>query len=163
MSDWLVVPTGTPPRDGPRSLRPVNARSLVLKPLILLHKTVFRASGGRLLSRGSGMPVLMLTTTGRKSGQKRTTMLTSPLQDGDRIMLVASNGGDARHPDWLLNLRADPHVEVTRDGTTRAMTAHIAGPEEKSELWPRIVADHRNYGGYQAKTSRDIPVVVLEP
>jgi deazaflavin-dependent oxidoreductase (nitroreductase family) len=141
----------------------VNLRDLVLRPLIGFHKAVFKASDGRLLARGSGMPVLMLTTTGRKSGQRRTTMLTSPLQDGDSIVLVASNGGDDRHPDWLLNLRDDPHVEVTRDGTTRPMTAHIADADEKAALWPRIVADHSHYGGYQSKTSRDIPLVVLEP
>ena len=141
----------------------MNVRDLALKPLILLHKTVFRASEGRLLSRGSGMPVLMLTTTGRKSGQKRTTMLTTPLEEGNRIMLVASNGGDHKDPDWLLNLRADPHVDVTRDGATRPMTARVAGPDEKATLWPRIVADHDHYGGYQDKTDRDIPVVVLEP
>jgi deazaflavin-dependent oxidoreductase (nitroreductase family) len=128
-----------------------------------MHQAVFRVSGGKLLGRGSGMPVLMLTTTGRKSGQRRTTMLTSPLQDGDRLMLVASNGGNARHPDWFLNLRDDPQVEVTMDGRARPMTAHVADAAERAQLWPRIVADHANYGEYQTKTERDIPVVVLEP
>lgn len=109
------------------------------------------------------MPVLMLTTTGRKSGQPRTTMLTSPLQDGGQIMLVASNGGDDRDPAWLHNLRVDPQVQVTMEGRTVPMTAHVADATEKAELWPRIVADHANYAGYQAKTDRDIPVVVLEP
>lgn len=136
---------------------------LVQKLVTGLHRTVFRASNGRFLNRGSGMPVLMLTTTGRKSGQPRTTMLTSPLRDGDRIMLVASNGGNERDPAWLLNLRDDPNVEVTMDGNTTPMTAHIADPDEKAQLWPRIVADHGNYAGYQTKTDRDIPVVVLEP
>jgi deazaflavin-dependent oxidoreductase (nitroreductase family) len=127
------------------------------------HKLVFTASKGRLAGRGSGMPVLMLTTTGRKSGQPRTTMLTSPLLDDGRIMLVASNGGDDRDPAWLHNLRADPQVQVTMEGRTVPMTAHVADATEKAELWPRIVADHANYAGYQAKTERDIPVVVLEP
>ena len=136
---------------------------LLLKAITRFHEVVFRASDGRLAARGSGMPVLMLTTTGRKSGQRRTTMLTSPLQEDDRIMLVASKGGADRHPDWFLNLRDDPHVEVTLGGTTRAMTAHVAGPVEREALWPRIVADHANYGGYQTKTEREIPVVVLRP
>jgi deazaflavin-dependent oxidoreductase (nitroreductase family) len=90
-------------------------------------------------------------------------MLTSPLQDGDRIVIVASKGGDDRNPEWFLNLREDPHVKVTMNGRARPMTAHIADPAEKSQLWPRIVADHTNYAGYQSKTDRDIPVVVLEP
>jgi deazaflavin-dependent oxidoreductase (nitroreductase family) len=136
---------------------------LVLKLVTGLHKTIFTVSNGKLANRGSGMPVLMLTTTGRKSGEPRTTMLTSPLQDGGRIMLVASNGGDDRDPAWLHNLRADPQVQVTMEGRTVPMTAHVADATEKADLWPRIVADHANYAGYQAKTDRDIPVVVLEP
>jgi deazaflavin-dependent oxidoreductase (nitroreductase family) len=141
----------------------VSGSDLVTKSLTLLHRTIFRASNGRLLARGAGMPVLMLTTTGRKSGRPRETMLTSPLRDGDRIMLVASKGGDDRNPAWFLNLRDDPRVKVTMGGRTTPMTARIAGPDEKAELWPRIVADHDNYAGYQRKTTRDIPVVVLEP
>lgn len=137
--------------------------NLFLKGITRLHEGVFRLSGGKLLGKGAGMPVLMLTTKGRKSGQPRTTMLTSPLQDGDKIMIVASKGGDDRHPEWFLNLRDDPHVEVTLEGRARPMTARIADPAEKAELWPRIVADHANYAGYQTKTERDIPVVVLEP
>jgi deazaflavin-dependent oxidoreductase (nitroreductase family) len=138
-------------------------RELVLKLVTGLHKTIFTVSNGRVANRGSGMPVLMLTTTGRKSGQPRTTMLTSPLRDDGRIMLVASNGGDDRDPAWLHNLRADPQVQVTMEGRTVPMTAHVADATEKADLWPRIVADHANYAGYQAKTERDIPVVVLEP
>jgi deazaflavin-dependent oxidoreductase (nitroreductase family) len=134
-----------------------------IKIVTTIHKTVFRASNGKLLNRGSGMPVLMLTTTGRKSGQPRETMLTSPLQDGDKVMLVASKGGDDRNPAWFLNLSAHPKVSVLMNGRRTAMTAHVADPIEKAELWPRIIADHTNYADYQAKTDRDIPVIVLEP
>jgi deazaflavin-dependent oxidoreductase (nitroreductase family) len=141
----------------------VNFRDLMLKTVTGIHKAAYQLSGGKLLNRGSGMPVLMLTTRGRKSGQPRTTMLTSPLQDGDSIIIVASKGGDDRHPDWFLNLRDDPHVEVTMDGQARPMTARVADPAEKALLWPRLTADHANYAGYQTKTDRDIPVVVLEP
>ena len=135
----------------------------VLKAVTTFHRAVFRASNGKLANRGSGMPVLMLTTTGRKSGRRRETMLTSPLQEDGRILLVASNGGSDRHPDWFLNLREDPAVEVTMDGSTRPMKAHVADTDERAALWPRIVADHGNYGSYQQRTDRDIPVVVLEP
>jgi deazaflavin-dependent oxidoreductase (nitroreductase family) len=78
-------------------------------------------------------------------------------------VLVASNGGDDRNPTWFLNLRDDPDVQVTMGGTTRPMTARVADADEKATLWPRIVADHANYAGYQRKTTRDIPVVVLDP
>ncbi len=141
----------------------MNGKDVVIKAVARVHEAIFRASKGRLLGRGSGMPVLMLTTTGRKSGQARTTMLTSPLRDGEKMVLVASKGGDDRNPAWLLNLRDDPRVQVTMGGTTRSMTAHVADADEKAVLWPRIVADHDNYAAYQSKTTRDIPVVVLEP
>ena len=141
----------------------MNGKDLLLKAVTQLHKAVYTLSNGKLLARGSGMPVLKLTTTGRKSGQPRETMLTSPLQDGEKIMLVASKGGDDRNPAWFLNLRDDPKVTVTMNGTTTPMTARVADADEKAALWPRIVADHDNYAGYQRKTSRDIPVVVLEP
>jgi deazaflavin-dependent oxidoreductase (nitroreductase family) len=140
-----------------------NAKDMVMRVVTGFHKAVFRASNGRLANRGNGMPVLQLTTTGRKSGKRRTTMLTSPVQDGERMVLVASNGGDDRHTNWFLNLRDDPKVEVTMDGRTRPMRARVASPEEKAELWPRVVAAHGGYAQYQTRTDRDIPLVILEP
>lgn len=134
-----------------------------LKVVNAVHRPVFRLTKGKVAGRGSGMPVLVLTTTGRKSGAKRPTMLTSPLQLGDSIVLVASRGGDDRNPDWYFNIEADPAVEVEMDGTTRPMTARVADAAEKAELWSQIVADHDNYAGYQRKTERDIPVIVLDP
>jgi deazaflavin-dependent oxidoreductase (nitroreductase family) len=120
-------------------------------------------SDGRLLNRFFGMPVVRLTTTGRKSGKQRATMLTTPVHDGDRVVLVASYGGDDRHPAWFLNLRANPDVQIIMLGRRRAMRARVATAEEKAELWPRIVAAYKGYGGYQQRTDRDIPVVILEP
>jgi len=140
-----------------------NAKDMMMRVVTGFHKAVFRASNGRLANRGNGMPVLQLTTTGRKSGKRRTTMLTSPVQDGDRMVIVASNGGDDRHTSWFLNLREDPKVEVTMDGRTRPMRARVASPEEKAELWPRVVAAHGGYAQYQTRTDRDIPLVILEP
>jgi deazaflavin-dependent oxidoreductase (nitroreductase family) len=140
-----------------------NAKDMMMRVVTGFHKAVFRVSNGRLANRGYGMPVLQLTTTGRKSGKRRTTMLTSPVQDGDRMVLVASNGGDDRHTNWFLNLRDDPKVEVTMDGRTRPMRARVASPEEKAELWPRAVAAHGGYADYQTRTDRDIPLVILEP
>lgn len=127
-----------------------------------VHGAIFRASKGRLLGRVGGMPVVVLSTTGRKSGKPRSTMLASPVHDDDRIVLVASFGGDDRHPAWFLNLRDRPDVSVTMAGRDRPMRARIADDVEKAELWPRIVEAYSGYGAYQRKTEREIPVVILE-
>jgi deazaflavin-dependent oxidoreductase (nitroreductase family) len=140
-----------------------NAKDMMMRVVTGFHQAVFRASNGRFGNRGYGMPVLQLTTTGRKSGKRRTTMLTSPVQDGATVVVVASYGGDDRHPTWFLNLRDDPKVEITMHGQTRPMQARIASPEERAELWPRVVAAHRGYAQYQERTDREIPLVILEP
>jgi deazaflavin-dependent oxidoreductase (nitroreductase family) len=90
-------------------------------------------------------------------------MLTSPVQEGDVVVLVASYGGDDRHPTWFLNLRSNPEVEVMMMGDTRRMRARVASAEEKAELWPRVTGAYRSYAQYQRSTSRDIPLVMLEP
>ncbi|HEV2309383.1 MAG TPA: nitroreductase family deazaflavin-dependent oxidoreductase [Acidimicrobiia bacterium] len=141
----------------------MRAKDAAARLVTGLHRTIYDASRGRVGSRGAGMPVVQLTTVGRKTGKRRVTMLTSPVQDGDRVMLVASYGGDDRHPSWLLNLRENPDVELTMDGTTRPMRARVASSDEKATLWPQIVAKNPGYGKYQERTDRDIPVVVLEP
>ncbi len=127
------------------------------------HRQVFDLTKGRLAGRAFGMPVVKLTTTGRKSGQPRATMLTTPVHDDGRIVLVASDGGAADHPSWYRNLRRDPHVTATVSGQTRRMVARTASAEEKARLWPQIVGAYQGYAGYQAKTNRNIPVVILEP
>jgi deazaflavin-dependent oxidoreductase (nitroreductase family) len=135
-----------------------------LKVMNAAHRAVLGVSGGRLGWRASNMPVLELTTTGRKSGLSRSVMLTSPLQVGTTIVVVASRGGDDAHPAWFLNLRANPDVEVTlQGGPKQPMRARVAGPDERRDLWPKVVADHRNYAQYQTKTEREIPLVLLEP
>ena len=120
-------------------------------------------SNGRLANRGYGMPVLELTTTGRKTGKQRSTMLTSPVQDGDNVVIVATSGRDDPHHTWFLNLRDDPSVEITMNGRKRSMRARVATPEERTALWPRVVAVHKGYAQYQERTDRDIPLVILEP
>jgi deazaflavin-dependent oxidoreductase (nitroreductase family) len=112
----------------------------------------------------SEMPVLELTTTGRKSGRPHAVMLTSPVQQETNFVVVASRGGDDKPPAWLLNLQADPAVEVAVQGKPKApMTARVANAEERAEIWPRITACHRNYADYQKKTEREIALVILEP
>lgn len=127
------------------------------------HRVLLTVSGGRVGRRVGGMKVLELTTVGRRSGEHRTVLLTAPLIDGDDVVIVASKGGNPGHPAWYLNLQAHPEVTVLLDGTRRTMTARTVTPEEKADLWPRITAAYRGYQGYQDKTDRDIPVVVLSP
>ena len=137
---------------------------LQLKAMNAFHRGLLRFSGGRLGWRAGGMPVLELTTTGRKSGQPRSVMLTSPVQQGDAIVIVASRGGDDHHPAWFLNLRDHPDVDVAFAGKPKqSMRARVATPEERAELWPRVTAAYRGYGGYQTRTDREIPLVLLEP
>ena len=140
-----------------------NVKDVAMRAVTGFHEAVYRLSQGRFANRGYGMPVLILTTTGRKTGKKRTTMLTSPVQESDAVVLVASNGGDDRHTQWFLNLRENPDVEITMNGKTRAMRARAASPDEKAALWPRVVEAHRGYGQYQQRTDRDIPLVICEP
>jgi deazaflavin-dependent oxidoreductase (nitroreductase family) len=137
---------------------------LQLKTMNAIHRGLLKISGGRLGSSAGGMPVLELTTKGRKSGQPRAVMLTSPVQEGDTYVVVASRGGDDQHPAWFLNLRDDPDVEVALAGKPkRAMRARVATPAERAELWPRVTATYKGYANYQTKTDREIPLVMLEP
>ena len=135
-----------------------------LKTMNAVHRSLLKISGQRVGWNVSNMPVLELTTTGRKSGQPRTVMLTSPVQEGTTLVVVASRGGDDRPPAWLLNLQDNPDVEVALKGNGKQpMRARVATPEERRRLWPRVTADHKNYAGYQTKTTREIPLVLLEP
>jgi len=144
----------------PRQERIAN---VAIRVMTALNVWVFRASGGRLGARfRGGAPVCLLTTTGRKSGQPRTAALIY-LADGPDVVLVASKGGMANHPIWYLNLVANPACTVEIGRERRAMRARTANAEEKRALWPRLVALYRDYDDYQARTDRDIPVVVLSP
>jgi deazaflavin-dependent oxidoreductase (nitroreductase family) len=135
-----------------------------LKTMNAVHRTLLKASGGRLGWKVGGMSVVELTTTGRKTGQPRTVMLTSPTQEGDAIVIVASRGGDDQPPAWFLNLRDHPEVTVAFAGKPKqAMRARIATPDERTALWPRVTAAYKGYANYQTKTERVIPLVLLEP
>ena len=134
-----------------------------LKTANLMHRALLEMSGGRLGNAFKSMPVVQLHTTGRTSGKRRSVMLTSPIHGDGRYVLVASKGGDDRHPEWYLNVVADPDVELTVDGKTLLMRARTANPDERAEMWPSVVAAHDGYGEYQERTEREIPLVVCEP
>ena len=137
---------------------------VVLKAMNVVHRALLRLSGGRVGQEMERMPVLELTTVGRRSGTPRSVLLTAPARDGDALVVVASRGGDERHPDWLLNLRAQPQVEVAlQGGPRRPMVARTAEGPERERLWGQITASSPRYAAYQRKTSREIPVVVLDP
>ena len=140
-----------------------NASDLGFKFFTGIHRAVFNATRSRLGGKIGGVPVVKLTTTGRKTGRQRDTMLMAPIHDDDRVVLVASKGGAPRDPAWYLNLRAHPQVTISRAGASRPMVARTASATEKAELWPAIVRAFKGYAGYQDKTDRDIPVVILEP
>jgi len=134
--------------------------SLRIKALSALHRGIYSASGGRVGNHIAGMPVLLLRTTGRKTGKPRTSPL-SYVEDGGAIVLVASYGGRPHNPDWFENLVAAGEGEVTIGRELRRLTARQATPEERARLWPRIVATYDGYAKYQAKTSREIPLAIL--
>ena len=138
-------------------------KDAIFKVVTRFHRLVFDLTKGKITGKTGGMPVVKLTTIGRKSGQRRSTMLTSPLVDGDNVVLVASFGGDDRDPMWCSNLVANPDVDLVMNGSSRAMYARVAEGDERTRLWEAVTAKHANYAGYQRRTSRQIPVVVLEP
>jgi deazaflavin-dependent oxidoreductase (nitroreductase family) len=139
------------------------SRDVGFKAMNGLHRLVLKVSGGRLGWMAMDMPVLELTTTGRKSGQPRDVMLTSPLKVGTALVVVASRGGDDHAPAWFLNLRDNPAVLVSLRGKAKIpMLARVATAAERERLWPLVVADHGNYASYQTKTTRQIPLVFLQ-
>jgi deazaflavin-dependent oxidoreductase (nitroreductase family) len=125
-----------------------------------LHMSLYRRSGGKIGGQFSKQPMMLLTTTGRRSGQPRVTPLLC-IRDGDRFLAVASFGGDDRDPQWFKNLQANPEATIQLGAETIPVRAAVATDEEKKALWPTVVASYKGYDGYQRKTSRDIPVVIL--
>jgi F420H(2)-dependent quinone reductase len=123
---------------------------------------LYRRTGGKVGGRVGKAPILLLTTTGRRSGAARTTPLLF-LRDEDTIAVVASYGGRPAHPAWYLNLQANPAVEVQVERERFAATARTATAEERSLLWPRFVDMYGSYAAYERRTSRAIPVVLLQP
>jgi len=135
-----------------------------LKAMNRVHRTVLALTGNRLAETVSGMQVLELTTTGRQTGRPRTVMLTAPLREGGAWVVVASRGGDDFHPRWYLNLCANPDVTVALPGRAGTpMRARTATAAERARLWPQIADQHKHYRGYQSRTEREIPLVLLEP
>ena len=147
----------------PWSKREEKIGSVVVWAMSALNTWAFRASGGRIGARfPGGAPVLLLTTIGKRSGEPRVAPLLY-LKDGDAYVIVASKGGMSHHPDWYWNLEKNPNVEVEVGREKRGMTARRASAAEKARLWPQLVAMYPSYDDYQARTDREIPVIILSP
>ena len=151
--------------DTPKPFTPTQERfgKVVVRAMSAANTWVFRLSGGRIggTFRG-GAPVMLLTTIGRKSGQPRTAPLLY-LREGDDLVIVASMGGMSKHPIWYRNIEANPNVVVEIGSEKTKMRARRASDEEKAALWPKLVAMYADYDQYQARTDRNIPVLILFP
>lgn len=143
--------------------RPYNRPIATVQKLATkLHSSIFRATSGKIGGTLAGGPVLLLVTTGRKTGRRRTTPLLY-LMDGDRYVIVASNGGAPKDPVWWLNLKANPEATVEVGDRTLRVRSEAASPEEKARLWPGLVKMYSGYEGYRRRTDRPIPVGILHP
>ncbi len=140
----------------------VAVRRRLIRAVWRFHRWLYRATGGRAGGRIVGMPVLLLTTTGRRTGRRHTTSLTY-LPHGTCFVVFGSNGGAPEHPDWVLNLRANPLAVVQVRDLNTVVEAHEAAGAERSQLWNRAVQTYSGYAAYQSKTTRTIPVIILEP
>jgi deazaflavin-dependent oxidoreductase (nitroreductase family) len=136
---------------------------LVAKAFLWAHVTLYRLTNGRVGGRFiAGSPILLLTTTGRRTGKQRTRPLAY-VRDGDRYVLCASNGGSPHHPGWYHNLRATGRADIQVGPEHLAVSAETADPGERGQLFPRFVQMYKGYAGYEQKTSRQIPLVLLTP
>jgi deazaflavin-dependent oxidoreductase (nitroreductase family) len=135
-------------------------RAGVWNRLTSAHAALYRASGGRIGGSYRGAPVLLLHHLGRRSRRERVSPLIY-LRDGADLVIVASNGGSHRHPMWWLNLREMPETAVEVGGQRQRVAVRQASSGEKAKLWPRLVEMYPSYADYQARSSRDIPVIRL--
>ena len=131
---------------------------LILKVMVFLYNV----SGGRIGGKMGKAPVLLLTTTGRKTGKQRTLPLVY-IMDGSAYVITGSAGGADKHPGWFFNIRSNPQATIQVKDKHITVMAEIAGPEKKPELWARLVEVAPNFAGYQKRTSREIPMVILHP
>lgn len=141
----------------------------MMRILSRMHVRIYRATRGRIggtwrigSAFRTGVPTCLLTTTGRKSGTERTTPLLY-MRDGNRVVLVASQGGLPKHPAWYYNVRTNPDITIQTGSDVRQMRAHTADDTERDELWPKLLEVYSDFESYQSWTERTIPIVVCGP
>ena len=141
---------------------PAVKRTKLMEVIWRIHPWLYRVSGGRIGGTIMKLPVLLLTTTGRKTGEPRTCALMY-LPHGDACVVIASYAGEPRHPSWWLNLRANPSATIQRRNQVTRVVAREAQDDERQRLWDAVVERESGYAVYAQRTTRRIPVVVLEP
>ena len=134
--------------------------AFTIRSISRVHRMVYRLTGGRVLGTVLGVPVLLITTTGRRTGRPRTTPL-SYVVDGGACVVTASFGGHPSHPAWYRNLRAEPVATIQVEGHRLRVEAETAHGADRERLWGKLVAMFSRYADYQARTAREIPVVIL--
>lgn len=149
-------------RDGLWARISMTSPDWLLRAVGKLNVPLYRISGGRLGGRVAKAPVLLLTTTGRRSGAARTTPVLY-LADGERLVVIGSNAGNERTPAWALNLVAGPDAEVEIGSERRAVRARVAEGGEREQLWRRMTASYSGFDAYRDRTAREIKLFVLEP
>ena len=135
---------------------------ILMKTIGKIHRGLYRLSGGQIGGRLGGNPMLLLTTTGKKTAKPRTTPLQY-MKDGVNMVVVASNGGNARHPAWWFNINANASATIQVGKETKRVRADTANEEERSRLWPLLLEAYAGYQDYEDETERTIPVVILRP
>jgi deazaflavin-dependent oxidoreductase (nitroreductase family) len=132
----------------------------LFQQIMRLQIYLYRRSGGKTMGHMRGMPLLLLTTVGRKSGKQRVTPVMY-IRDGDDYVITASNAGADKHPAWYLNLKANPQTTIEVGSMTKSVSARQASQEEKARLWAQLVEQAPFFEDYKKKTTRDIPMVIL--
>ena len=162
MTEWADTPNVVA-RTGRRVIATQPVAWLLARTIHHVDGATLRLSSGRTTASAvlSGLPIIQLTTTGARSGRPRTVPLVG-IPDGERLILIASNWGQAKHPAWYYNVKANPQVTITRDGVARPYIAREVTGEERAACWGRAVAVYPGYRGYAARAARGIPVIVLE-
>ena len=134
----------------------------IVRGFLALHRSVYRLTGGRIGGKFGRNRVLLLTTKGRRSGKPWTTPVFY-LEDGQNLVVIASNNGRDQHPAWYLNLRQEPRVEVQVLGKRGPYQAGLAASEDRERYWRELATRYKGYESYRRKTNREFPIVVLEP
>ncbi len=133
---------------------------IFFKLFMAIQVFLYRLTGGRLGGKFGGFNVLLLTTTGRKSGQARTVPL-GRFDHPKGYVIVASNGGQPTHPAWYFNLKGNPHVTIQVLDKVLPATAEVLTGQERAQAWQQVITTAPNYAAYEKKTSREIPLVLL--
>lgn len=135
---------------------------VIFRVLMSIFAWLYRISNGKIMGSMAGLNILLLTTIGRKSGKPRTTPL-GYFEHGDAYVIIASNAGMDKHPDWFLNLKANPAIKIRIREKEMQATARVASAEQRKNLWDKLVGLSPQYERYTRRTKREIPVILLQP